>query len=145
MPIAIAPDLLLLTPIIFVPESFTLVIISIMLFPILSTLTALSVLPLTSARILRNPNTKISRREVTAFQDISPLTVSKNVLTLTKKSSQGSKARGAAKLAGSKITNTKKSRGLDIAVGNSSVLTSLFEGEEFATNITFGTETFEVM
>lgn len=85
------------------------------------------------ARINRRA-TNITTTRPTAFKAPSAIETTSNVLTLTKKSSKGSKARSAARL-----------KGLDIVVGNSTGLISLFEGEEFATNITFGTETFEVI
>jgi len=74
----------------------------------------------------------------TASQEASELTVSSNVLELTRKTSaKGYNARSAAFLLG-------LSRASKITVSNhTTILESLFIGEEFATNITFGTETFE--
>ncbi len=71
----------------------------------------------------------------TASRAALPLTVSSNVLTLTRKqSSKGYNARSAAYLLGLvKIPGST----------HSTTLISLEIGEEFATQITFGTETFE--
>lgn len=79
---------------------------------------------------------RVSLSETTASQDISQLKTSSHVLGLSRKTSpKGYNARSAAFLFG-------MSRA--IAVSNyTSVLESLFIGEEFATNITFGTQTFE--
>ncbi|KUJ18547.1 acid protease [Mollisia scopiformis] len=74
----------------------------------------------------------------TASSEASELTVSSHVLELSRKTSaKGYNARSAAFLLG-------MSRASKITVSNhTSILESLFIGEEFATNITFGTETFE--
>ncbi|KAK6613423.1 aspartic-type [Botrytis cinerea] len=107
-----------------------------MYFPVLSTLTALSLLSLTSARSLpRASNSKISVRSAVPSRPRSIPVVTDNVLELNKKSTGGSKVRSAAKFL----------KNLDIVNGSSSALVSLFEGEEFATEITFGTQTFEVI
>lgn len=107
-----------------------------MYFPVLSTFTALSLLSLTSARSLpRAANSKISVRSAVPSRPRSIPVVTDNVLELNKKSTGGSKVRSAAKFL----------KNLDIVNGSSSALVSLFEGEEFATEITFGTQTFEVM
>lgn len=105
-------------------------------FPVLSTLTTLSLLSLTTARVLpRAPNSKVSVRNVVPSKPRSLPVITDNVLELTRKSAGGSRVRSAAKfLKNSNIVN-----------GSSSALISLFEGEEFATDITFGTQTFEVM
>ncbi|KAM3075583.1 hypothetical protein ACMFMG_007720 [Clarireedia jacksonii] len=106
-----------------------------MLLSVLSSFAVLPFLPLTSARLLpRNPNTKITTTKAPVFKRASDIAVSENVLTLAKKSSSTSKARSAAKL-----------QGIEIPTGNSTTLISLFEGEEFSTNITFGSQTFEVI
>ncbi|CZR50183.1 related to pepsin II-1 precursor [Phialocephala subalpina] len=75
-----------------------------------------------------------------ASQEASELTLSSNVLTLSRKTSaKGYNARSAAYLLG-------LSRANKIVVSNhTTVLESLFIGEEFATNITFGTEIFEAI
>jgi hypothetical protein len=77
----------------------------------------------------------VSFSAATAFQAPSEIVTSSNVLTLTKKLSvKGYNARSAATLLGlSKIPTSP----------HSTTLISLFIGEEFATEITFGTETFE--
>ncbi|KAF5871887.1 putative aspartic-type protein [Botrytis fragariae] len=107
-----------------------------MYFPVLSTLTTLSLLSLTSARSLpRAPNSKISVRSAVPSRPRSIPVVTDNVLELTKKSTGGSKVRSAARFL----------KNLDIVNGSSTALISLFEGEEFATDITFGTQTFEVI
>lgn len=70
-----------------------------------------------------------------AFQAASPNSVTSNVLTLNKKASaKGYNPRSAAWLTNKPGT---------IPTGHSTTLISLFIGEEFATTITFGTETFE--
>lgn len=107
-----------------------------MYFPVLSTLTTLSLLSLSSALVLpRVPNSKLSVRSVVPSRPRSIPAVTDNVLELTKKTTGGSKVRSAAKFL----------KNLDIVNGSSTALVSLFEGEEFAVNITFGTQTFEVM
>jgi hypothetical protein len=79
---------------------------------------------------------KVSISETTASQDVSELMTSANILELTRKTSaKGYNVRSAAFLLG-------KSRAIAVS-NNTSILESLFIGEEFATNITFGTETFE--
>ncbi|KAB8304306.1 hypothetical protein EYC80_003717 [Monilinia laxa] len=105
-------------------------------FSVLSTLTTLSLLSLTTARVLpRAPNSKVSVRNVVPSKPRSLPVITDNVLELTKKSNGGSRVRSAAKfLKNSNIVN-----------GSSTALISLFEGEEFATDITFGTQTFEVI
>lgn len=75
-------------------------------------------------------------KKATAFQSASPLTVSDNVLSLTRSGKRSGK---------SKSRNAARAKNLAIATGNSSILISLFEGEEFDTEITFGNETFEVI
>jgi len=71
----------------------------------------------------------------TASRAALPLAVSSNILTLTRKqSSKGYNSRSAAYLLG--LATIPPST-------HSSTLISLFIGEEFATEITFGTETFE--
>ena len=70
-----------------------------------------------------------------AFQAASPNTVTSNVLTLNKKASaKGYNPRSAAWLTNKPGT---------VPIGHSTTLISLFIGEEFATTVTFGTETFE--
>ena len=72
-----------------------------------------------------------------AFQAASPNSVSSNVLTLNKKASaKGYNSRSAAWLTNKPGT---------IPTGHSTTLISLFIGEEFATTVTFGTETFEAI
>ena len=72
-----------------------------------------------------------------AFQAASGNSVTSNVLTLTKKSSsKGYNAHSAGWLLDKPGT---------ISTGHSTTLISLFIGEEFATTITFGTETFEAI
>ncbi|KAI9648144.1 hypothetical protein NHQ30_002776 [Ciborinia camelliae] len=106
-----------------------------MYIPVLSTLTTLSLLSLTTARVLpRASNSKISVRNAIPSRPRSIPVVTDHVLEL-KKSTGGSKVRSAAKFL----------KNLDIADGKSTGLVSLFEGEEFATNITFGSQTFEVI
>jgi hypothetical protein len=77
----------------------------------------------------------VSFSAATAFQAPSEIVTSSNVLTLTKRQSvKGYNDRSAATLLGlSKIPTSS----------HSTTLISLFIGEEFATEITFGTETFE--
>jgi hypothetical protein len=70
-----------------------------------------------------------------AFQAASANSITSNVLTLNKKkSAKGYNPRSAAWLMNKPGTNP---------IGHSTTLISLFIGEEFATTITFGTETFE--
>ena len=73
-----------------------------------------------------------------AFKEASPIVTTSNTLTLTKiTSAKGYNPRSAAYLLG--LTASSK-----IATSNhSTTLLSLEEGEEFATSITFGDETFE--
>jgi len=79
---------------------------------------------------------KITISSPTASRPRSPLTASSNVLTLNrKKSSQGYNLRSAATLLGFAT----------IANGSSSPILSLEVGEEYATEITFGTQTFEAI
>ncbi|TGO13012.1 hypothetical protein BTUL_0078g00210 [Botrytis tulipae] len=107
-----------------------------MYFSVLSTLTTLSLLSLTSARSLPHaPNSKISVRSVVPSRPRSIPVVTDNVLELTKKSTGSSKVRSAAQFL----------KNLDIVNGSSTALISLFGGEQFATDITFGTQTFEVI
>jgi hypothetical protein len=77
----------------------------------------------------------VSISSATASRAALPLTVSSNLLTLTRKQSPtGYNSRSAAYLLGlAKIPESS----------HSATLISLFIGEEFATEITFGTETFE--
>jgi len=68
-------------------------------------------------------------------QVASDIIVSSNVLTLTSRTATtGYNRRSAAHVLGLDYTN-----------GSSASLISLFEGEEFATNIEFGSQTFEVI
>ncbi|QSZ37538.1 hypothetical protein DSL72_008636 [Monilinia vaccinii-corymbosi] len=97
------------------------------LLPILPTLSLLS---LTSARVLPPAqNSKVSVHSVVASQPRSLPVITDHVLELTKKSTGGSNVRSAARF--------KK--------GSRTPLLSLFEGQEFATDITFGKQTFEVI
>jgi hypothetical protein len=83
----------------------------------------------------RNIQAKVS--SPSAFQAASANSVTSNVLTLTKKSSsKGYNVHSAAWLLNKPGT---------IPTGHSTTLISLFIGEEFATTITFGTETFEAI
>jgi Eukaryotic aspartyl protease len=78
---------------------------------------------------------EVSISSPAASRGAFPLTVSSNVLTLTRKqSAKGYNARSAAYLLG--LATIPPST-------HSTTLISLFIGEEFATDITFGTETFE--
>jgi aspergillopepsin I len=73
----------------------------------------------------------------TAFQAPNANSVTSNVLTLTKKaSSKGYNAHSAA---------LAPEQAWYHSDGHSTTLASLFIGEEFATTITFGTETFEAI
>jgi len=81
----------------------------------------------------------ISTYPVAAIQGASPLAVSSHVLTLNrKKAAKGYNTRSAAFLLGLRTP-------ADIipVSGHNTPLESLFIGEEFSTEITFGTETFE--
>lgn len=79
------------------------------------------------ASIAYKPKINVSKAPV--YQAASPNTVSASHFTLSRaKSAKGYNARSAAWL-----------------LGHSTGLTSLFEGEEFATEITFGTEQFSVI
>ena len=76
----------------------------------------------------------------TPFKEPSPINVVDSVLTLTKKTSaKGYNPRSAAYLSGKIVDATT------FANGSSSSLLSLEIGEEFATEITIGTQTFEVI
>lgn len=114
-----------------------------MLFPSTLVLAAsLLSLPAQARDVRRSWNNTASPKQTvskaTSFKSASPLTVSDNVLTLTKTSALGSKRKSGSR-------NAARAKNL-IATGNSSILTSLFEGEEFVTNITVGsTETFQVI
>lgn len=107
-----------------------------MYIPIISTLTTLSLLSLTTARVLlpRAPNSKISVRSAIPSRPRSIPVVTDNVLEMTKKTG-GSRVRSAAKFL----------KNADIVNGSSTALVSMSEGAEFAADITFGTQTFEVM
>lgn len=75
------------------------------------------------------------------FQAASSLTPSSHVLSLTsQKSAKGYNARSAAHL-----LHHRSSPGNVPISTHSTGLLSLIEGEKFATNITFGTQTFEVI
>ena len=88
----------------------------------------------------RSITTSVSR-PTTAFKRSSAITTSDNVVSLSKRSVTYNK-RSAAYLLG-KITDAAVTG--TYANGSSSVLTSLFLGEEYATPITIGTQTFEVI
>ncbi|RDW61612.1 aspartic proteinase [Coleophoma crateriformis] len=105
-----------------------------MLFSAILAATALLVQTSEARLLSRDSNITVTVSKPTAFKSPSTVQTTDNVLTLSKTSSTGSKARSAARLLG-----------LDIAPGNSTGLISLFVGEEFATNITFGTTTLEVI
>jgi hypothetical protein len=72
----------------------------------------------------------------TAFSAASPNTVSSHVLELSKRNTTNANPRSAAYLRG--LTSGASSSG-------SFSLTSLFEGEEYATSIIIGTQTFVVV
>jgi Eukaryotic aspartyl protease len=97
----------------------------------------LSVLVLAAALVVEARNIKPRNIKVispTPFKTASSLATTFNVLTLkSKKADSSYNPRSAAFLLGHAT----------IPIGNSSGLISLFEGEEFATDVTFGTQTFE--
>lgn len=88
----------------------------------------------------RSITTTVSR-PAAAFKRSSAIVATDNTVTLSKRSVKYNK-RSAAYLLGmitdAAVTST-------YANGSSSVLTSLFLGEEYATPITIGTQTFEVI
>lgn len=102
-----------------------------MLFSSMGFLAAAFITPHVAAA--KNFNAKVSTPS--AFQAASPNSVTSNVLTLNKKASaKGYNPRSAAWLTNKPGT---------IPTGHSTTLISLFIGEEFATTVSFGTETFE--
>jgi hypothetical protein len=92
-------------------------------------------------RALRERSITTSVSRPTAFKRSSQIAVTDNVVSLSKRSVKYNK-RSAAYLLG-KITDTTITG--TYANGSSSVLTSLEIGEEYATPITIGTQTFEVI
>jgi aspergillopepsin I len=101
-----------------------------MFFPSTILLAASLLAPHVNAKSVKS---KVST--ATAFQAASDNSITSNVLTLTKKSSvKGYNPRSAAYLS-KKVAATNQN----------STLLSLDIGEEFATNVTFGTETFEAL
>lgn len=104
--------------------------------------TSLLSLPAQARDVRRSWNVSSSPKQtvskVTPFKSPSSLTVSDNVLTLSKANVTGTKRKTG-------VRNAARAKNLAIATGNSTILTSLFEGEEFVAPITFGTETFQVI
>jgi len=97
-----------------------------------------SLLPTSARNVAHKPKTSrairpraVSVQSPTPFQAASPLITTSHVLTLSTKNN--GKPSGAATLL----------KHDTITVGNSTGLISLFLSEEFATNVTFGDQTFE--
>ena len=95
-----------------------------------------------AVRVLKDRSlTTTVYRPSAAVKRSSTIGATDNVLSLSKRSVRYNK-RSAAYLLG-KITDAAVTS--TYANGSSSVLTSLFLGEEYATPITIGTQTFEVI
>ena len=103
-----------------------------------------TLLPISARNLpaLHPPPQVINKRGLTTrspepLQAASPLTVSSHVLTLTTKKPASGIGHSAAALL--------KSHDSTIPVGHSTGLISLFLSEEFATEVSFGDETFELI
>jgi hypothetical protein len=88
----------------------------------------------------RGVDLKVNTYKPTAFTESRTPTKSDKVMTLSKLSSKGANPRSAAYLKG--LTGRK---GKKATTSGSGELISLFEGEEYATPIVFGTQTFDVI
>ncbi|KAF7863925.1 hypothetical protein EAF04_006890 [Stromatinia cepivora] len=108
-----------------------------MYFPTLSTtLTTLSLLSLTTARLLpRAPDSGTSVRIAVSSRPKSIPVVTDHVLELGKMSAEGSEARCAAKFL----------KHLHLPKGSSTALVSLAQGQSFGTKIKFGKQSFKVV